>query len=166
MHRSKGAFMSNQKPYRLPTTVTPERYEIRLTPDLSNWTFAGEQKVLIRVVEPVREIFCNAAELDFHSVSLKLRGGKILLGSARFDSDNVQAILDFPETLPSGLGELQISFSGILNDKLHGFYRSTYKDANGREKPLASTQFESTDARRAFPCWEEPAFKAAYQVTL
>ncbi len=158
--------MPAQKPHRLPSTVTPERYEIRLTPDLSNWTFAGEQKILIRVVEPVREIVFNAAELDFHSVSLKLRGGKILPGTARFDSANEQATLDFPETLPSGLGELQLSFSGILNDKLHGFYRSTYKDANGREKPLASTQFESTDARRAFPCWDEPAFKAVYQVTL
>jgi len=158
--------MSAQKPYRLPLTITPERYEIRLTPDLSNWTFAGEQKVLIRVVEPVREIVLNAAELEFHSVSLKLPGGKMLPGSARLDSDNEQATLDFPDTLPSGLCELQISFSGILNDKLHGFYRSTYKDANGREKPLASTQFESTDARRAFPCWDEPAFKAVYQVTL
>src|SRR6266545_2977661 len=158
--------MSAQKPYRLPSTITPERYEIRLTPDLSNWTFAGEQKVLIRVVEPVREIVLNAAELEFHSVSLKLPGGKMLPGSARLDSDNEQATLDFPDTLPSGLCELQISFSGILNDKLHGFYRSTYKDANGREKPLASTQFESTDARRAFPCWDEPAFKAVYQVTL
>jgi puromycin-sensitive aminopeptidase len=158
--------MPTQKPYRLPTTVTPERYEIRLTPDLSNWTFAGEQKVLIRVLEPVHEIVLNAAELEFHSVSLKLPGGKRLSGSARFDSDNEQAILDFPETLSTGLGELQLSFSGILNDKLHGFYRSTYKDANGREKPLASTQFESTDARRAFPCWDEPAFKAVYQVTL
>src|SRR5438093_10223047 len=158
--------MPTQKPYRLPTTVTPERYEIRLTPDLSNWTFVGEQKVLIRVLEHVREIVFNAAELEFHTVSLKLPGGERLPGSARVDSENEQATLDFPETLPTGLSELQISFSGILNDKLHGFYRSTYKDAKGREKPLASTQFESTDARRAFPCWDEPAFKAVYQVTL
>ena len=54
----------------------------------------------------------------------------------------------------------------MLNDKLHGFYRSLYKGADGQDKPLASTQFESTDARRAFPCWDEPAFKAVYQVTL
>src|SRR6266542_4011459 len=104
--------MSAQKPYRLPSTITPERYEIRLTPDLSNWTFAGEQKVLIRVVEPVREIVLNAAELEFHSVSLKLPGGKMLPGSARLDSDNEQATLDFPDTLPSGLCELRNSFAG------------------------------------------------------
>ena len=80
--------------------------------------------------------------------------------------ENEQATFDFPETLNPGRWELQIAFSGILNDKLHGFYRSTYKDPNGREKTLASTQFESTDARRAFPCWDEPAFKAVFQVTL
>jgi len=61
---------------------------------------------------------------------------------------------------------LLIEFSGILNDKLHGFYRSSYKGADGQDKPLASTQFESTDARRAFPCWDEPSLKAVFQVTL
>ncbi len=61
---------------------------------------------------------------------------------------------------------MAIKFTGVLNDKLHGFYRSTYKGADGQDKPLASTQFESTDARRAFPCWDEPAIKAVYQVTL
>jgi puromycin-sensitive aminopeptidase len=82
------------------------------------------------------------------------------------DGENEQAALDFRETLTPGPWELRISFSGVLNDKLHGFYRSTYKDNNGQEKPLASTQFESTDARRAFPCWDEPAFKAVFQPTL
>jgi aminopeptidase N len=82
------------------------------------------------------------------------------------DHDNERACFSFPADLPVGRSELSIKFSGILNDKLHGFYRSTYKGADGKEQPLASTQFESTDARRAFPCWDEPAFKAVYQVTL
>jgi puromycin-sensitive aminopeptidase len=60
--------MPTQKPYRLPTTVTPERYELKLTPDLSTWTFAGEENVSIHVREPVREIVLNAAELEFRSV--------------------------------------------------------------------------------------------------
>jgi len=158
--------MPTQKPYRLPTTVTPERYELKLTPDLSTWTFAGEENVSIHVREPVREIVLNAAELEFRSVSLRLRNGTVLQGRAALDTEDEQATLSFGDALPPGNCELQLSFSGILNDKLHGFYRSTYKDAKGREKPLASTQFESTDARRAFPCWDEPAFKAVYQVTL
>ncbi len=93
-------------------------------------------------------------------------GGKLTAANVSLDSENEQAIFNFPDTLNPGRWELQITFSGILNDKLHGFYRSTYKDPNGLEKTLASTQFESTDARRAFPCWDEPAFKAVFQVTL
>ena len=158
--------MPEQKPYRLPTTVFPERYEIKLTPDLSAATFTGEEKVLIQIIEPVRQIVVNAAELEFQAVSIKGPGGKVVRGNAALDIENEQATFDFPETLNPGRWELQITFSGILNDKLHGFYRSTYKDPNGREKTLASTQFESTDARRAFPCWDEPAFKAVFQVTL
>jgi puromycin-sensitive aminopeptidase len=158
--------MPEQKPYRLPTVVTPERYEIRLTPDLSTATFAGEETVAIQVIEPVRQIVVNAAELEFHAVSIKGADAKVLQGNTALDSENEQARLNFAESLNPGRWELQIVFSGILNDKLHGFYRSTYKDSNGQEKPLASTQFESTDARRAFPCWDEPAFKAVFQVTL
>jgi puromycin-sensitive aminopeptidase len=158
--------MPEEKSHRLPTTVIPERYEIRLTPDLSTWTFSGEEKVSLQVHEPVRDIVLNAAELEFHSVSLKLQNGTVLQGRSEFDSENEQAKLSFPEAVGVGRCELRISFAGILNDKLHGFYRSTYKDANGQEKPLASTQFESTDARRAFPCWDEPAFKAVFQVSL
>ena len=158
--------MPQEKSHRLPTTVIPERYEIRLTPDLSTWTFSGEEKVSLQVHEPVREIVLNAAELEFRDVSLKLQNGTVLPGRSQLDDENEQAKLSFPEAVPAGRCELQISFSGILNDKLHGFYRSTYKDANGQEKPLASTQFESTDARRAFPCWDEPAFKAVFQVSL
>jgi len=158
--------MPQEKSHRLPKTVTPERYEIRLTPDLSTWTFSGEEKVSVQVHESVREIVLNAAELEFRSVSLRLHNGTVLPGRAQLDSENEQANLSFPEAVPVGRCELEISFSGILNDKLHGFYRSTYKDSRGQEKPLASTQFESTDARRAFPCWDEPAFKAVFQVSL
>src|SRR5690348_2136237 len=158
--------MAEDKSYRLPTTVIPERYELRLTPDLASWTFTGQEKVLIQITEPVRDIILNAAELELHRVSLKRSDGKVLQGQASLDPANERATLSFPETLPAGKAELMVEFSGILNDKLHGFYRSTYKGADGKDKPLASTQFESTDARRAFPCWDEPAFKAVYQVTL
>jgi puromycin-sensitive aminopeptidase len=158
--------MAKQKPYRLPTTVAPERYEIRLTPDLSRATFAGEEKVVIQILEPVRQIMVNAAELEFQAVSIRRADGKVARGDAALDNENEQAMLEFPESLEPGRWELQLTFSGILNDKLHGFYRSTYKDAHGQDKTLASTQFESTDARRAFPCWDEPAFKAVFQVTL
>src|SRR5437867_10389297 len=162
----RGVPMSEQKPYRLPTTVTPERYEIRQSPDLAAARFAGEEKVLLQIQEPVREIILNAAELELKSVSIKGSSSTTIQGEAVLDTENEQATLKFAQELNPGRWELQLTFSGILNDKLHGFYRSTYKDPNGREKTLASTQFESTDARRAFPCWDEPAFKAVFQVTL
>ena len=158
--------MSDQKTHRLPPTVTPERYEIRLTPDLSAARFDGEEKIVVQVHEPVRQIRLNAAELVFQAVSMQQPGGAVLPGDVTLDGDNEQAALNFHQTLAPGCWELRISFSGVLNDKLHGFYRSTYKDNDGQEKPLASTQFESTDARRAFPCWDEPAFKAVFQPTL
>jgi puromycin-sensitive aminopeptidase len=158
--------MSAEKPYRLPTNVTPERYELKLTPDLTTWTFSGDERISIHVHEPVRKIILNAAELELHAVSLKTADGKVREGHVNLDAENEQATLSFAEPVPVGRADLQIQFSGILNDKLHGFYRSTYKGADGQDKPLASTQFESTDARRAFPCWDEPAFKAVYQVTL
>lgn len=158
--------MAQAKPHRLPTTIVPERYELFLAPDLVNWTFSGKEKISVHVIEPMREIVLNAAELDLRAVCLRRAGGEVLQGSARLDAENEQAALTFGAPVPAGRHELEIEFSGVLNDKLHGFYRSTYKDSHGEEKRLASTQFESTDARRAFPCWDEPAFKAVYQVTL
>ena len=158
--------MADQRSHRLPTTVTPERYQIRLTPDLTTWTFTGEESVSVKIHEPVREVVLNAAELEFHAVTATGANGKTIGGTVTLDGENEQAVFTFPEPLAAGNSKLEIKFSGILNDKLHGFYRSTYKDADGNNKPLASTQFESTDARRAFPCWDEPAFKAVFQVAL
>lgn len=158
--------MAEQKTHRLPLTVTPERYELRLAPDFAAATFAGEERVSIEIHEPVRQIVCNAAELELRTVSVMRAGGNVIQGSAALDGDNEQATLRFPELLDAGRWELRLTFSGLLNDKLHGFYRSTYKNAGGQERALAATQFESTDARLAFPCWDEPAFKAVFQVRL
>jgi len=158
--------MVDQRSQRLPTSVIPERYEIRLTPDLTKWRFAGEVKISVQVRQAVRVVVLNAAELSIQAVSMRRADGGVLHGSAQFDEENEQALLSFPDVLIPGPYSLEIQFGGLLNDKLHGFYRSVYKGSDGQDKPLASTQFESTDARRAFPCWDEPAFKAVYQVTL
>jgi puromycin-sensitive aminopeptidase len=158
--------MAEPRSHRLPTSVIPERYEIKLTPDLSRWTFAGEVKIAVEVRQAVHEVVLNAAELSIQSVSMRHANGAVLHGNAQSDEASEQAVLSFPDIVAPGHYQLQIQFTGLLNDKLHGFYRSLYKGADGQDKPLASTQFESTDARRAFPCWDEPAFKAVYQVTL
>ncbi|HWO41785.1 MAG TPA: M1 family metallopeptidase, partial [Candidatus Eisenbacteria bacterium] len=158
--------MTQTQRHRLPLSVSPQRYEIRLEPDLNAARFSGEEKVVLEVHEPVDRLTLNAAELEISGVRLTSATGNALAGDVRLDAENEQAILRLPETVAPGMYELQLAFSGILNDKLHGFYRSTYKSPAGEQKTLASTQFESTDARRAFPCWDEPAFKAVFQVTL
>lgn len=164
--RTYGAGTVDEQAYKLPTTVRPDRYEIRLTPDLKACTFAGEETVLVHIHEPVTEIVLNAIELTIHAVSVTPADGAVVQGTVTLEEINERATLSFSRTLAPGPYRLHLTFSGILNDKLHGFYRSTYKDANGQEKVLASTQFESTDARRAFPCWDEPASKAVFQTTL
>jgi puromycin-sensitive aminopeptidase len=148
-------------PYRLPRSVVPERYEIRLEPDLERFTFVGEEIVTATVHEPVSEIVLNAAELEIREVSIRSAAGVVREGAATLEPEAERARLIFPEPLAPGTWRLRLAFAGTLNDRLHGFYRSIYRD-----KVLAATQFEATDARRAFPCWDEPAFKAVFQVTL
>ena len=152
--------------YRLPTTVVPARYDIRLEPDLDAATFAGEESVTITVTEPVTEIVLNAAELAIQSVSVRTADGLVVQGSAALDEAAERARLAFPTPIPAGEHRLTLSFTGTLNDRLHGFYRSTYKDAAGATHVIAATQFEATDARRGFPCWDEPALKAVFAATL
>ncbi len=151
--------------YRLPSAVIPERYEIRLEPDLSNFTFAGEETVYVRINEPVRQISLNALELEIDRVEVE-REGRRLSGTIEMNEKLERAKFSFEGTLEPGDWKLRIVFRGSLNDKLHGFYRSQYKDAAGQTHMVASTQFEATDARRAIPCWDEPAAKAKFKVTL
>jgi puromycin-sensitive aminopeptidase len=164
--REQGSVFVDSQSYRLPDTVIPERYQIRLTPDLKAFTFAGEETIAVIVRKPVNEIVLNVAELQIHTVAITGVDGKTLQGTVTLDEALERATFHFPQAIAPGPAHLSLTFSGILNDKLHGFYRSTYKDTQGNDKLLASTQFESTDARRAFPCWDEPAAKAVFQTTL
>ena len=148
--------------YRLPKTVTPKRYEIRLTPDLQAFTFQGEVDIAVVVNEATDDVVLNALELEIDQVTAH-RGGKSLTAKAELEPAKERAHLRFAEKLAPGEWTLKIAFRGILNDKLHGFYRSQYKDARARPHVAATTQFESTDARRAFPCWDEPELKASLQ---
>jgi puromycin-sensitive aminopeptidase len=153
--------------YRLATTVVPHRYRLELTPDLDAATFAGDAVIDVTVNAAVTSITLNAAELDIASAELTETSGRTL-ASTRVDLDEEEerATITFPETLTPGPATLHLTFTGILNDKLHGFYRSTFTDDAGVEHLIATTQMEATDARRAFPCWDEPDTKAVFEVAL
>jgi len=153
-------------PYRLPRTVVPSRYELTLTPDLRTAAFAGEETVTVTVGEAVREVLLNAADLEIGAVLAWDEGGRQVAARAELEPAHERARLVFAEPLAPGRWRLRLAFTGALNDKLRGFYRSRYTDADGVEHLLAATQFEATDARRAFPCWDEPAFKAVFAATL
>jgi puromycin-sensitive aminopeptidase len=152
--------------FRLPTTVVPSRYDLRLEPDLDAATFRGEEIIAVTVEEPVTEIVLNAAELLIESVAAERADGVVVQGSVVLEAEAERARFLFPSAIEPGQWRLTLVFTGVLNDRLHGFYRSTYKDEAGASHTIAATQFESTDARRGFPCWDEPAFKAVFGVTL
>jgi puromycin-sensitive aminopeptidase len=151
--------------YKLPTYVTPINYQIKLLPDLKNFTFEGQESIDIEVHEATKQIVLNCIEIDVKSASITEEGSEFA-GQVTLDDKNQRATILFPKQLPPGLKTLHLSFAGILNDKLHGFYRSRYLDSTGQEKAMATTQFEATDARRAFPCFDEPEYKATFDVTL
>ncbi len=153
-------------PYRLPRTAVPSRYDIRLEPDLVALSFSGEETVTLTVTEPVTEITMNAVELAVVEAVIEDGRGRSLRGAAVVDEASERCRLTFAEAVTAGEWRLRLVFRGTLNDKLRGFYRSVYKDPTGVSRTMAATQFEATDARRAFPCWDEPAFKAVFAVTL
>ena len=155
-------FLVQANAQRLPQTVRPEHYTLALTPDLKAATFSGVETIDVILAEPSDHITLNSAEIAFQAVSVGVGGeGKTLTAIVTLDKDKEQATFTFPEKLPAGKATLAITYTGILNNELRGFYLSKTAKRN-----YAVTQFESTDARRAFPSFDEPAFKATYNVTL
>ena len=153
-------------PYRLPRNVAPLHYRIRIEPDLAAATFTGTEQVTIKVAEPTDRVVLNAIELDIREAWLVRDAEERLDAVVGYDEKRQRVLLDLPRQISAGVWELHCRFSGILNDQLRGFYRSTFTDLDGREQVIATTQFEATDARRAFPCWDEPDLKAVFGITL
>jgi puromycin-sensitive aminopeptidase len=154
------------EPYRLPRTAAPRRYTLCLAPDLSAATFTGTAEIELEVLEPIDRLVCNAADLSIGDASVTLADGSRREATVTLDEAAERATFSLAEALTPGTVVLACSFTGVLNDLLRGFYRSTYVDEAGGSHTIATTQMESTDARRAFPCWDEPDRKAVFDVTL
>ncbi|MEY2974737.1 MAG: hypothetical protein RIR49_1157 [Actinomycetota bacterium] len=149
-------------PHRLPRHALPSRYEVTLRPDLDDATFTGVLRASVDVVEPGWDtLVLNAAELGIVSVAVDGSAASPVL-----DEDLERLTIRLAEPLVVGEHSLLIEFTGTINDRLRGFYRSTYTDAGGAERVIGTTQMQSTDCRRAFPCWDEPDFKAVFAITL
>ena len=157
---------STSNPYRLARTVVPSAYRIYLTPDLDAATFAGRVEIDVDVTEPAASITLNSKELELGAATVSRAGTSHRSADPTYDLEFETASFTFDRPLPRGPATVEIAFTGILNDLLAGFYRSTFTDSGGVKHTIATTQFENTDARQAFPCWDEPAFKATFQVNL
>ena len=152
-------------PFRLPRHVAPTRYDVLLEPDLTQATFSGHVSIRLDVHEATDTLVCNAADLVVATAKVRTADA-VLAGTVKLDEHTERCTITLPTTVAPGEVTVEMVFTGTLNDKLRGWYRSTYTDESGVEQVIATTQMQATDCRRAFPCWDEPDLKAVFSVTL
>ncbi|MFA5910794.1 MAG: M1 family metallopeptidase [Vicinamibacterales bacterium] len=145
---------------RLPSTATPHAYTLWFAPDLEHETFRGRESIAVTLAAPSASITLHAAEITFGDVTIEDAGGS-QAARVSLNAGAETATLTVPRPIARGPATIRITYTGILNDKLRGFYLSK---ANGRK--YAVSQMEATDARRAFPSFDEPAYKATFDITL
>lgn len=143
---------------RLPHTAVPDHYSLTFTLHFDNDTFSGDEIIDLRILQPASALTLNAAEIEFKQVTIAA-GGTSQTATVTSDAKAETATFTFPKPLPAGPAVLHILYSGHLNGELRGLYLSK---SNGRK--YAVSQFESTDARRAYPCFDEPAYKATFDI--
>ena len=149
---------------RLYPTIQPLRYKISLAPDLEKFTFTGEETVLFKIEKDTNTITLHAAELTLEKVILK-EGENEYKGTVLYNEEEETVTITFDHILTVGEHALSIEFHGVLSERMRGFYRSQY-EVNGEKRYMATTQFEEAEARRAFPCIDEPSAKAIFETTL
>eukprot|EP00929_Paragymnodinium_shiwhaense_P078270 TRINITY_DN40547_c0_g1_i1.p1 TRINITY_DN40547_c0_g1~~TRINITY_DN40547_c0_g1_i1.p1 ORF type:complete len:870 (-),score=221.05 TRINITY_DN40547_c0_g1_i1:33-2642(-) len=157
--------------YVLPDDVVPSKYKLDLAPDLNAFTYTGTVVIDCEVRVSTEKVVLNAKDLTIDSAVFQSdEAGDAAL---RYEADEISCrrkdmtvTFTFSEVLPVGLGKLTIKFGGILNDQMKGFYRSQYTDMQGNKQFMATTHFEPIDARRCFPCWDEPARKAVFEIDM
>jgi puromycin-sensitive aminopeptidase len=154
------AFAAHAAAERLPTTIIPNHYSLWLAPDFQKDTFRGRETIKVEIKQPATVITIHAAEIQFDRVRVAA-AGKTQDAKVSLNEKAETATFTIPRPVPAGPATIEIAYTGILNDKLRGFYLSK---ANGRK--YAVTQLEATDARRAFPSFDEPAYKAVFDISV
>ncbi|XP_042437231.1 aminopeptidase M1-A-like [Zingiber officinale] len=154
---------------RLPKFAIPHNYNISISVDFSQFTFLGAIEITIDIVSPTKYLVLNFVDLVIEHDSIWFGGGLGCNGEHPSNIVEVKEdeilIIGFDDILPIGKGILGIRYNGTINDQLRGFYASAYEQY-GEMQTMLVTQFEPTDARRCFPCWDEPAFKATFKIAL
>jgi len=162
--KAEKPFNFEQTPGKLPKEVVPVEYSVRIVPSIDKFTFHGTETVKLSVRRPVHQLVLNALELEIAGASVD---GKALPDSPiKIDKKNELLTLALPSELTTGEHTLALSFTGKINQQGQGlFYVPYHEHGSGTKKIMLATQFEATDARRFFPCWDEPAFRARFQLT-
>lgn len=154
----------------LPNNVLPSHYKLCLTPNFTNLDYHSDEEVSVSVVGgDVTSISLNASEIYIETVTFEsASAGAVNPSVTEISYNKVERVVTFrfDGPLAAGEGKLFLTFRGILNGDMCGFYKSGYTDANGNKKIMANTHFEPLDARRAFPCWDEPAHKATFEFSM
>ena len=150
---------------RLPQSTYPIRYEVELDVDLDNFSYNGKELIDIEVVESTNEIVLNCIGIDVISAKIQNNKQEISLSIIYIEEDE-KIIFQSKDALSKGQYKLYLEFKSVITDDLKGFYKSSYTSQDGEKKWIATTQFEPTAARSAFPCWDEPDYKAVFSMTI
>ena len=161
---SEKPFSFKDTPGKLPKDVVPTDYAVRIVPDIDKLTFAGTETVKLNVRRHVRQLVLNALELKIEAASID--GNELPRSAIKIDTKNELLTLALPSELPTGEHTLALRFAGIINQQGQGLFYMRYQEqGTGARKIMLGSQFEATDARRFFPCWDEPVFRARFQLT-
>ena len=161
---SEKPFSFKETPGKLPKEVLPTDYSVRIIPDIDKLTFAGTETVKLNVRSHVRQLVLNKLELKIEAASID--GTELPASAIKTDTKNELLTLALPSELATGGHTLTLRFAGKINQQGQGlFYMHYQEQGSGARKIMLGTQFEATDARRFFPCWDEPVFRARFQLT-
>ncbi|KAJ5072556.1 puromycin-sensitive aminopeptidase-related [Anaeramoeba ignava] len=157
--------MENETSCRLPLLAEPTHYKIHLKPDLVKFVFEGDLEAKIKIITKTKKLKLHSKELEIHSVFIKNQEQKEQKAEIIYQTENETVDFVFEEELDIGEYTLLVKYTGQHNDKMAGFYRSVYTVGENKKYAVV-TQLEPTDARRVLPCWDEPSFKAIFELTL
>jgi aminopeptidase N len=153
-------------PTQLPRTAIPHHYSVVVTPHAERLSFDGTVAIDFDVVKATPSLVLNAADLSFASATVvPARGGAPLTGRVTVDGAAQTATITFPATLAPGAYRLNLVYSGKINTQANGLFALDYKNQQGAEARSLFTQFEAADARRFMPSWDEPDYKATFDLT-